>query len=303
MKKIMNWVLAAILVCGASVFTACTIDNADNPVKLVGIAIDETNFPDAAFRQCLFDYYKFAKDGILTDEEIKNTTTLEVDWEDIKNLKGIEYFTALEELDCSGNDLTEFDLSMNTKLHYLDCSDNELTMLNISNNQLLDTLYCKGNELTELDVSNNTALIYLDCYDNKLTELDVSKNTALVQLDFDFNQITSIDISKNIWLEELYCAGNGLTKLDVSTNQALEMIQCYNNKISGQNMDNLIGSLPLNDTPTFFEFAVIDYSMGVEKEGNVCTKSQVEALKAKGWLAQQWDDDEEEWVEYPGSDN
>ena len=303
MKKIMNCVLAAILVCGASVFTACTIDNADNPVKLVGIAIDETNFPDAAFRQCLFDYYKFAKDGILTDEEIKNTTTLDVSLYNVESLKGIEYFSALEELDCWGNYLTELDLKMNTKLHYLDCSDNELTMLNISNNQLLDTLYCNGNELTELDVSNNTALIYLDCYDNKLTELDVTKNTALVQLDFDCNQITSIDISKNIWLEELYCAGNGLTKLDVSTNQALEMIQCYNNKISGQNMDNLIGSLPLNDTPTFFEFAVIDYSMGVEKEGNVCTKSQVEALKAKGWLAQQWDDDEEEWVEYPGSDN
>ena len=282
MKKIMNWVLAAILVCGASVFMACTIDNADNPVKLVGIAIDETNFPDAAFRQCLFDYYKFAKDGILTDEEIKNTTTLDVSLYNVESLKGIEYFSALEELDCCGNYLTELDLKMNTKLHYLDCSYNELTMLNISNNQLLDTLYCN---------------------DNELTELDVTKNTALVQLDFDRNQITSIDISKNIWLEELYCAGNGLTKLDVSTNQALEMIQCYNNKISGQNMDNLIGSLPLNDTPTFFEFAVIDYSMGVEKEGNVCTKSQVEALKAKGWLAQQWDDDEEEWVEYPGSDN
>ena len=197
-KKIFFWMIAAILVCDASVFTSCTIDNADNPVKPLGIAIDETNFPDAAFRQCLFDYYKFAKDGILTDEEIKNTTTLEVDWEDIKNLKGIEYFTALEELDCCGNDLTE---------------------------------------------------------------------------------------------------------LDVSTIQALEMIQCYNNKISGQNMDNLIGSLPLNDTPTYFDFAVINYSMGVEKEGNVCTKSQVEALKAKGWLPQQWDDDEEEWVEYPGSDN
>ena len=303
MKKIMNWVLAAILVCGASAFLACTIDNADTPVKLVGIAIDETNFPDAAFRQCLFDYYKFAKDGILTDEEIKNTTTLDVSFYNVESLKGIEYFSALEELDCCGNYLTELDLKMNTKLHYLDCCYNELTMLNISNNQLLDTLYCNDNELTELDVSNNTALIYLDCYDNKLTELDVTKNTALVQLDLDRNQITSIDISKNIWLEELYCAGNGLTKLDVSTNQALEMIQCYNNKISGQNMDNLIGSLPLNDTPTFFEFAVIDYSMGVEKEGNVCTKSQVEALKAKGWLAQQWDDDEEEWVEYPGSDN
>ena len=31
MKKIFNWVLAAIITCGASVFTACTIDRADNP--------------------------------------------------------------------------------------------------------------------------------------------------------------------------------------------------------------------------------------------------------------------------------
>lgn len=28
----MNWVMAATLVCGASVFTACTSDNGDNPV-------------------------------------------------------------------------------------------------------------------------------------------------------------------------------------------------------------------------------------------------------------------------------
>ena len=31
MKKIINWVFAAIIICGASVFTACTIDRADNP--------------------------------------------------------------------------------------------------------------------------------------------------------------------------------------------------------------------------------------------------------------------------------
>ena len=33
MKKSLLWVLAAILICGASVFTACTEDNTDNPVK------------------------------------------------------------------------------------------------------------------------------------------------------------------------------------------------------------------------------------------------------------------------------
>ena len=31
MKKYLNWVLAAIMICSASVFTACTIDRADNP--------------------------------------------------------------------------------------------------------------------------------------------------------------------------------------------------------------------------------------------------------------------------------
>ena len=32
MRKIMNWVLAATLICGASVFTSCTNGNGDNPV-------------------------------------------------------------------------------------------------------------------------------------------------------------------------------------------------------------------------------------------------------------------------------
>ena len=33
MKKIMNWMLAAILICGASVFTACT-SNESNPAPV-----------------------------------------------------------------------------------------------------------------------------------------------------------------------------------------------------------------------------------------------------------------------------
>ena len=67
-------------------------------------------------------------------------------------------------------------------------------------------------------------------------------------------------------------------------------------------MDDLIGTLPYNDTPTFYEFAVIDYSDGIEKEGNVCTKTQAAALKAKGWLPKLWDEEVEEFLEYPGSD-
>ena len=31
MRTIKLWMLAAILICGASVFTSCTVDNTDNP--------------------------------------------------------------------------------------------------------------------------------------------------------------------------------------------------------------------------------------------------------------------------------
>ena len=36
MKKMMNWVLAATLICCASVFTSCTNDTSDNPVPAPG---------------------------------------------------------------------------------------------------------------------------------------------------------------------------------------------------------------------------------------------------------------------------
>ena len=38
MNKIINWVLAATLVCGATAFTACTSDNGDNPAVDDGLA-------------------------------------------------------------------------------------------------------------------------------------------------------------------------------------------------------------------------------------------------------------------------
>ena len=31
-KKVQNWMLAAILICGTSVFTSCSSDSDDNPV-------------------------------------------------------------------------------------------------------------------------------------------------------------------------------------------------------------------------------------------------------------------------------
>ena len=272
----MLWMLAAILICGASVFTACS-SNDDNPFQpVVQVGIDKTNFPDDNFWNYLLEQ-DYGKDGVLTEAEIRNITVMDVSEKEIKSLKGIEYFTALRTLNCSDNELTELDISGNTAL---------------------DTLDCSYNELTALDVSKNTALRSLDCRFNELTALDISVNKALTELDCGFNELTSLDISKNTALTYLYCGFNELTSLDLSKNMALEKLLCFKNQISGQNMDALIGSLRQNESEEFCAFYVMD---GNEPNQNVCTKSQAAAAKAKGWLPQYWDEDEKAWLEYEGS--
>ena len=342
MEKFRAWVMAATLVSGASLFTACVNDVVDNPVPPEKtIAIDKANFPDDNFREYLLDQ-DYGQDGVLTETEIMYIDEIDVYDMEISSLQGIEYFTALGYLDCEDNELTSLDVSKNTALSELYCSDNYLTSLDVSNNVALVELDCYYNELTSLDVSKNTALESLDCDDNKLTTLDVSKNTALKTLIIDDNeitsidvsnladlkyfscnrnQITSLDVSNNRELYELCCVGNQLTSIDISNNTKLKYVFCdgnqltsldftnnpllyflsiSRNKISGQNMDAIVTALAQNDNPDAYIFDVIDNSNGDEE--NVCTKSQVAALKAKGWKPRYYDEEEERWNPYEGSD-
>ena len=342
MKKVIQWVMAATLVCGSSLFTACVTDYGDNPVTpKVRIAIDKENFPDDNFREYLLDQ-DYGQDGVLTEREIMNITEMDVYDMEISSLQGIEYFTALTVLDCDDNELTTLDISKNTALVTLYCSMNYLTSLDITNNVALVYLDCYDNELTSLDVSKNTALKYLDCEENMITALDISMCTELVSLACGYNDLTQLDISNLTYLEYLYCYDNYLTTLDVSNNPNLEKLKCEDNqlssldisnnpylwlvycdgnqissldvskntelrylsitrnKISGQNMDNLISSLLQYEGTSAPNFDVIDYSEGDEE--NVCTKSQVAAIKAKGWKPRYYNEETYEWTEYEGSD-
>ena len=222
-------------------------------VQSAGVAIDDTNFPDANF--CSFVASSFDKDNdnYLSDTEINAAENINCAKKGISDLTGISHFTALKSLkcfnnqltsldvskntaltylDCGRNQLTTLDVSKNTALTYLDCRNNQLTSLDVSKNTVLTDLDCRNNQLTSLDVSKNTALTYLECYNNQLTALDVSKNTALTYLDCDWNQLTSLDVSKNVALTKLSCWGNSLTKLDVSNNTALIHLDCGRNQLT-----------------------------------------------------------------------
>jgi len=240
----------------------------------------------------------------------------------IVSLKGIEFFTALTRLDCRDNQLSSIDLHELTALEMLDCRWNQLTELDVSSNTALKDLSCSHNNLKTLDVSKNTALWHLGVDSNQLTAIDVSKNTIMEQFDCSSNQLTVLDISKNVALEYLYCGGNQLTVLDISKNVDLEYLYCYSNQltdldlsknislkaircfknrltsldvskckaltelyfylnqIKGANMDALIKSLPINSGAEPYVFYVVE---NPTKETNVCTVSQVEATKSRGW--------------------
>ena len=112
------------------------------------VAIDATNFPDERFRSIVAgsDIDKDA-DGYLSDEEIAAVTELDVHWEPIYDLTGVEHFTALTSLDCSYTGLSALDVSKNTELTSLDCSINYLSALDVSNNNKLKVLSCYANRI------------------------------------------------------------------------------------------------------------------------------------------------------------
>ena len=201
-------------------------------VQSAGVAIDNTNFPDANFCSFVASSFDEDNDNYLSDTEINAAENINCADKGISDLTGISHFTALKRLYCYDNQLTSLDVSKNTALTYLDCYGNQLTSLDVSKNTALTYLDCGRNQLTSLDVSKNTALTYLDCRSNQLTKLDVSKNTALTELDCRSNQLTKLDVSKNTALTTLYCWDNQLTKLDVSKNTALTDLACYKNQLT-----------------------------------------------------------------------
>ena len=194
---------------------------ADAAVPEGYIAINEKNFPDENFRDYVARLWDANHDNRFSPSEITAAKSIQCDnlfgGQPIKSLKGIEYFTEISELSCVYNNLTEIDLSHNTKLEYLNCHHNKLKELDVSGLPLLETFYCGQNKLQSIDVSKNKQLKDFSCTENPLNTLDVSQNTEL---------------------EKLACVGNNLTELDVSKNKNLKILWCYQNKLSSLNLEN-----------------------------------------------------------------
>ncbi len=202
---------------------------------------NETYVPDDNFEAALSSIIGEPgnnNDNYIPTADIEVLTSLNISNLNISDITGLQDFTALNLLNCSGNQIDSLEVSKNTNLTSLVCVNNQLDSLALSNNTALEILDFSSNQLTKIDVRSNTALEILDFGSNQFTEIDLSSNTALEILDFGSNQITEIDVSDLIALTSLTCNSNGLTGLDLSVNGNLTSVNIASNQLTTLHVNN-----------------------------------------------------------------
>ena len=205
------------------------------------LPINEKNFPDPNFRKYIKTYKAGGRD-VLTVEEQRKVESIEVKGWNISNLKGIEAFPNLKELNCENNSIQKLDLRQNPMLQKLICNKNQLIQLDLSKNPDIYFLNCSENQLEQLDVSHLKDLLTLDCSHNNLEQLDVKNSKFLVALNCSVNQLTEldVDVTHKPSLERVECQNNQLTSLILGQNKGLKKLNCANNQLTQLNLNNMI---------------------------------------------------------------
>lgn len=189
---------------GSTAETYATAAGIDFEPLSDGILVDETNFPDAVFRNYVSLTFDKNSDGLLSLAEIAAVDFIDMEnIGDIHTVQGIEVFTELQYLLILGcPSLTSVDLRANTALVHVEvyrtgltdlsidglsglrllvCSDNALTSLDVGQFDLSD-LYCQNNPMTSLTLGSQPNMNTLWCYGTSLPELDITGCPQLIKL-------------------------------------------------------------------------------------------------------------------------
>lgn len=142
-------------------------------MRAQSVEINETNFPDPAFREFLLNYYNDGNNCL--SETAKRVDELDLSYNDIKDLTGIEHFSGVHQLDCSHCLLTKLDLSKNAYLRDLWAGSNQLTSLNLAGTEA-ERVWIQFNQLrgeamdaliSSLRTVENGSIYVMAFYDDK----------------------------------------------------------------------------------------------------------------------------------------
>ncbi|MBO5271330.1 MAG: hypothetical protein J6B30_00705, partial [Muribaculaceae bacterium] len=275
---------------------------------------DETVFPDANFRQALYEFAKNPSSGIVEGFPynyytypvgaytgyIKEWKKMDLAGKSIANLKGIEHFYNLQTLICNDNQLTSVDLTKNVNLSTLNLSNNSLSTIDLSKNKELNTLALRNNKLESLDIINNSSLEYLYINNNLLTGINLGANWMLKYLDINDNKLNTLDLSYADYMKEVNCQNNKLTeisvgniarlncsnnnltglKFDAYSGANFKYLNCSDNAINGANVQEFVDKLP---TPSASNNAELVFKSSSDTEKNSMSQEQALTVMGKNW--------------------
>lgn len=188
-----------------------------------GVAIDEKNFPDEGFRNYV-KYFDESGDGYLSDDEIGNVTSLDIydsaEGATIQNLKGIELFSNLEEVEIENCSVEIIDFSKcgnlkNVSLYY--CG--EVKSVNVSGcKKLTDLSITYSNELNtiNLDACSNLERIQISGADITSLNLKACKDTLSTLNLKNCEKLKDVDMTGCKKLEDISFYGcDNMEEIDV----------------------------------------------------------------------------------------
>jgi hypothetical protein len=196
------------------------------------------SFPDSLFKLRLIENgIDTNSDGEISFVEASSVTTLDLsfgwDFYPIQSLVGIEFFTNLEFLDCSDNNLNSLNLEGNAQLATLLANTNSLDTLIFGFNSNLEWINLNDNTTSSIfDFSGLPNLRVLRF--KYATDLDMTSNPNLEELDCSFSY-GAIDVSNNPNLEILKCRDQSVLDLSSCTN--LQYLRCVSYTISLDSID------------------------------------------------------------------
>lgn len=163
--------------------------------KTGNVEINETNFPDKAFRNYIKE----------TLSELESVTRIDIsNNKQIKSLKGIEYFTKLSYLDCDSTGILSFYLSNNSLLQNVDISNNSRSFAITSDRVSLQSIDPNLNGAKISNLQNATLSADKQFFENYVFgtpityDYDCGNPTLAITMD-----VTLTSKNENIWITPL----------------------------------------------------------------------------------------------------
>ena len=225
-----------------------TFDEAEQPYNI----LTEEFIPDAVLRDYIKTNIANGEDVYTNIQAASYNGAININQLRVFDFKGLEFFTNLQELYCSGINIQTIDISALKNLRVFDASSCQfLTSLTTGEMEKMEDF---KNQLP-------SSLKSLKVISLKYEDLPLSKFTQLETLMADMNKLSTIDLHNFSTLKEVSLSGNQLTTVNLSGCENLKgLILSYNTNLASLDITgcNSIERLYVQNTKlTDLDFAPI----------------------------------------------